>query len=146
MRSQEDSQTFSDRPALDRLTDYRPRYLSIPATRLAVEPGTFLFQIGDRPDGIYIHKSGVARTFPLTLTRDRGRHPTGVEYVYGLAETLSAMNFGFSLRSITRSEFDFIDGETFIEFISQRPELIHRVNAAFSRIYRSMIRAITKQL
>ena len=49
MASQEDIQTFSDYPALDGLPEYRSGYLSFPEKRLAFAPGTFLFQIGDKP-------------------------------------------------------------------------------------------------
>jgi CRP-like cAMP-binding protein len=113
---------------------------------ISLEPGTFLVHSGEKPDRIYIHRSGIIQTIPVNSPDkwSEAKEPDS-EGVFGLAETLSGAGFDFSVLSVTRSEFDAIDKEDLFEFLRHRPELILKLNAAFSALYRNAVRKIREQ-
>ena len=113
---------------------------------ISLEPGTFLVHSGEKPDRIYIHRSGVIQTIPLSSSDTCPEAEEAyMEGVYGLAETLSGAGFNFSVRSVTRSEFDVIDRDDLFNFLRHRPELIQKLNSALSTLYRHAVRRISEQ-
>lgn len=113
---------------------------------MSLEPGTFLVHSGEKPDRIYIHRTGVVQTIPVSGSDDCPEaEEVDMEGVYGLAETLSGAGFNFSVRSVTRSEFDVINRDDLFNFLRHQPELIHKLNAALSTLYRQAVRRISEQ-
>ena len=122
------------------------RKLLLLKKRISLNPGSFLVRAGEMPNGIFIHRRGVVQTIPSRRMENfLEAEEAETESVYGLAETLSGSGFDFSIRSVTSAEFDMIDRDDFFDFIRHRPDLIQRINIAFSAMYRNAVRRLTEE-
>lgn len=125
------------------LTPRQQKELALIKVREQFLPKTSVFASGEIPLRIYVHRSGRAILFhDKTLKNVIYACPVESDRVYGIVEVLMDDPFEICIETLSWCEFDVINREDFLRFISDRPILCYRLVEILSRLNRHALHEI----
>lgn len=119
-------------PAPRQALDLIERHVTISKDRI-------VFESGDQPTDIFVHRRGVAAISYNGSNASSGADRAKPNQIYGIVETLSGSSFDICLRTITDSDFDLISRDEFLAFVSTQPALAFKLAQLLSRLYQDAL-------
>jgi CRP-like cAMP-binding protein len=117
--------------------------LTAAGDRIIFQPGANVFNRGESPRSIYIHRRGEASLIIDAENLDSALAcPVVPRCIYGLIEVLSESNFEAGLTVESTSEFDVIDRKQFLDQIRLSPGICFGLAKIFSRRYKAAVQTI----
>jgi len=105
-----------------------------------------VFLPGDKAACVFIMRSGDA----VMIDKDV-RHtspaicPSGEVPMFGIPELLGGGKFEIGLRTLSECEFDIIDKQDFVNFVSDDPKVCFRLAAIISSLYQEAVNQLKNQ-
>lgn len=125
------------------LTPRQQKELALIMVRVQFLPKTLVFASGEMPLRIYVHRSGRAILFhDKSLKNVISACPVESDRIYGIVEALLENPFENSIKTLSRCEFDGINRDDFLRFMSDRPLFCFRLVEMLSRLYQGAFQKI----